>query len=140
MISLTLKKGKEEPLRRFHPWIFSGAVASADEQPEDGDLVLIRNWRDVPLAVAHFQNGSIMARVVGFDPEADPTAVGSREEALLNALSIRARFSFTHDPQRTNCYRLVHAEGDGLPGLVVDWYNGTAVVQCHSIGMWRQRC
>ena len=84
MISLTLKKGKEEPLRRFHPWIFSGAVAHADDQPEDGDLVLIRDSRDNPIAIAHFQNGSIMARVVSFDPSEDPTAPLFWEKKLKN--------------------------------------------------------
>lgn len=138
MISLTLKKGKEEPLRRFHPWIFSGAVAHADDQPEDGDLVLIRDSRDKPIAIAHFQNGSIMARVVSFDPSEDPTAPLFWEKKLKNALEARRALGLLDDEKRTNCFRLIHAEGDGLPGLIVDIYGKTAVVQCHSIGMFRQ--
>ncbi len=138
MISLTLKKGKEEPLRRFHPWIFSGAIASADDQPEDGDLVMVRDSRDRPIAIAHFQNGSIMARVVSFDPEDDPTAPVFWEKKLKNALDARRALGLLDDEKRTNCFRLVHAEGDGLPGLIVDIYGKTAVVQCHSIGMFRQ--
>lgn len=138
MISLTLKPGKEEPLRRFHPWIFSGAVAFADDQPEDGDLVFIENSKEKPLAIAHFQNGSIMARILTFDPTDDPTSLDFWVKKLANALHARRALGLLNDPEKTDCFRLVHAEGDGLPGLVIDIYGKTAVVQCHSVGMHRQ--
>ncbi len=137
--SLTLKPGKEEPLKRWHPWIFSGAIARAEGSPEDGDLVEIRNSKGQKLAVAHFQNGSIMARVLDFSADARPETVDFWVEKLQKALAARRAIGLLDDFERTDCFRLVHAEGDGLPGLIVDVYGKTAVVQCHSIGMHRQK-
>jgi 23S rRNA (cytosine1962-C5)-methyltransferase len=139
MIALTLKAGKEEPLRRFHPWIFSGAVAHANDEPTDGDLVIIRNSKNFPMALAHFQYGSIMARVISFDATAEPEKVDFWVKKLENALAARRSLGLLDDFLSTNCFRLVHAEGDGLPGLIVDLYGNTAVVQCHSVGMHRQK-
>ena len=132
MKNLQLKRGKEESLLRFHPWVFSGAIQSADEGLEDGDLVRVLNFEGRFIAVGHYQKGSIAVRVLSFRCVAiDDEFWYSR---LLSALNMRIAIGLADHPDN-NTYRLVHGEGDNLPGLVVDIYGQTAVMQAHSIGM-----
>ena len=132
MKKLYLKRGKEESLLRFHPWVFSGAIQQADEDLEDGDLVRVLTNHGDFIAVGHFQKGSISVRVLSFrDVEIDADFWASR---LASALKVRQSIGIADNPQN-NTYRLVHGEGDNLPGLIVDVYDRTAVMQAHSIGM-----
>ena len=132
MKNLHLKRGKEESLCRFHPWVFSGAIQSADENLEDGDLVRVMSSEGHFIAIGHFQKGSIAVRVLTFrDVPIDDEFWYSR---LLSALNMRIAIGLADHPEN-NTYRLVHGEGDNLPGLVIDIYGQTAVMQAHSIGM-----
>jgi len=135
MIKIFLKSGKDVPVRRFHPWIFSGAVARVEGRPEDGDLVEVYDRGGELLGAGHFHHGSIAVRLLSFGP-ANMADSGFWEDKLRNALAVRALF--TDITATDGAYRLVHGEGDGLSGLIVDVYGDTAVVQCHSIGMHRQ--
>ena len=135
MIKIFLKSGKDVPVRRFHPWIFSGAVARVEGRPEDGDIVEVYDRSGELLGVGHFHHGSIAVRLLSFGP-ANIGDSGFWEDKLRNALAVRALFTDTMAAD--GAYRLVHGEGDGLSGLIVDIYGDTAVVQCHSIGMHRQ--
>lgn len=136
MRKVILKAGKEAAVRRYHPWIFSGAIRNIEGEVNDGDLVEVFCQDGQYLATGHYQAGSIMVRILSFQP----TAAGPTfwNEKLLAAYRYRQVLDLTDNPQ-TNCYRLVHAEGDGLPGLIIDIYGSVAVIQCHSIGMHRQR-
>ncbi len=128
---INLKRGKEESLDRFHPWVFSGAIASAPEGIEEGDVVAVRASDGRLIGVGHFQIGSIAVRMLDFgDTEIDADFFHRRLEA---ALALRKVLGL--DRPDNNAYRLVHGEGDFLPGLVVDVYGDTAVVQAHSPGM-----
>ena len=130
--TIQLKRGKDESLRRFHPWVFSGAVAHADKELKDGDLVRVLTADGEFIAVGHYQMGSIMVRVLSFrDVEIDGRFWHAR---LLSALQMRQTLGLADNP-RNNTYRLVHGEGDLLPGLIIDVYDKTAVMQAHSIGM-----
>lgn len=135
MIKIFLKPGKDVPVRRFHPWIFSGAVARVEGRPEDGDIAEVYDRAGELLGVGHFHHGSIAVRLLSFGP-ANIAEPGFWEEKLRNALAVRALF--TDITAAGGACRLVHGEGDGLSGLIVDVYGDTAVVQCHSIGMHRQ--
>ena len=136
MKKLYLKRGKEESLLRFHPWVFSGAIQHADEDLEDGDLVRVLTNHGDFIAVGHFQKGSIAVRVLSFrDVAIDADFWASR---LASALKVRQSIGIADNPQN-NTYRLVHGEGDNLPGLIIDVYDRTAVMQPHSIGMHLQR-
>ncbi|MFM7154953.1 MAG: class I SAM-dependent rRNA methyltransferase [Bacteroidota bacterium] len=135
MIKIFLKSGKDVPVRRFHPWIFSGAVARVEGRPEDGDMVEVYDRGGELLGAGHFHHGSIAVRLLSFGP-ANMADSGFWEDKLRNALAVRALF--TDITATDGAYRLVHGEGDGLSGLIVDVYGDTAVVQCHSIGMHRQ--
>ena len=205
MVKVVLKPGRDESLRRFHPWVFSGAVAQVQGSPAEGDLVGVYSAEGQFLASGHWQIGSIAVRILSFD--ADPTAPDFWTNSIARALAVReavglygiasgsgqlplktscsagplpsddgplpltmprvARFSEavaapgqqTADdvsgqveqgdipfyssvdsvPFGTNCFRLVHGEGDGLPGLIIDWYDGVCVLQAHSVGMWRAK-
>ena len=132
MKQVRLRKGKEESLRRFHPWVFSGAIASIDEGIQEGDVVrVVTNTGDF-IAVGHYQEGSIAVRVLTFsDVQIDDEFWHSR---LSSALQMRQAIGIADNPNN-NTYRLVHGEGDNLPGLIVDVYDETAVMQAHSIGM-----
>jgi 23S rRNA (cytosine1962-C5)-methyltransferase len=132
MKQVRLRKGKEESLRRFHPWVFSGAIASIDEGIREGDVVrVVTNTGDF-IAVGHYQEGSIAVRVLTFsDVQIDDGFWHSR---LSSALQMRQAIGIADNPNN-NTYRLVHGEGDNLPGLIVDVYDETAVMQAHSIGM-----
>ena len=134
-----LKKGKEDSLLRFHPWIFSGAISRIEEGLEEGDIVRVMTHHDRFIAVGHFQIGSIAIRVLSFhDVEIDDRFWESRLKA---ALHVRQSVGVVREegeglrvfPNTT--YRLVHGEGDNLPGLIVDVYGKTAVMQAHSVGM-----
>lgn len=137
---LVLRRGKEESLRRFHPWIFSGAIdyIKAEEASEivEGALVEVYTHSGEFIAQGHYQIGSIAVRVLSFTQEAIDRAWWERRIAI--AYDVRRTLSLTDNPQ-TTCYRLVHGEGDSLPGLIIDIYGTTAVVQCHSVGMYRAR-
>ena len=134
-----LRRGKEESLLRRHPWIFSGAIdyIKAEEESEiaEGALVEVFDHKGAFIARGHYQIGSIAVRVLSFEREEIDQAWWNRR--LRVALDVRRTLALTDDPS-TTCYRLVHGEGDSLPGLV-DIYGSTAVVQCHSVGMYRSR-
>lgn len=127
-----LRKGKEESLRRFHPWVFSGAIQRMDEGIEEGELVRVMTISGDFIAVGHYQQGSIAVRVLTFsDVLIDDEFWHSR---LSSALQMRQAIGVADNPEN-NTYRLVHGEGDNLPGLIIDVYGQTAVMQAHSIGM-----
>ena len=127
-----LKKGKDESLLRFHPWVFSGAIASMDDGIEEGDIVSVINANGDFIATGHYQIGSIAVRVLTFENvEIDNNFWNER---LSSALQMRIRIGIADNPHN-NTYRLVHGEGDNLPGLVVDVYGETAVMQAHSVGI-----
>ena len=134
--TVRLKKGKEESLRRFHPWVFSGAIASLSEPIEEGETVKVCTNSGEFIAIGHFQLGSIAVRVLSFeDVEIDDAFW---QTTLSIALKMRISLGIA-DTTGNNTYRLVHGEGDNLPGLVVDIYDRTAVMQAHSIGMHLQK-
>ena len=134
--TIVLKRGKEESLKRFHPWIFSGAIAFADNNIEEGETVRVLNADNEFIAIGHFQVGSIAVRVLTFeDIDIDDRFWCER---LTSALEMR-RLTGIADNPTNNTYRLVHGEGDNLPGLVIDCYGKTAVMQAHSVGMHRHR-
>lgn len=137
MVKITLKPGKEEFVRRFHPWIFSGAIAHIEGEPLDGDLVQVCSRRGEHLAVGHFHHGSIAVRILSFEAD-DPSDAAFWVRKFELAFTVRRALGLIGDLD-TSCYRLAHGEGDGLSGLVVDVYGEVAVLQCHSIGMHRQR-
>lgn len=127
-----LKRGKEESLKRFHPWVFSGAIHHSDEGIEEGETVRVLTSDGRFIAVGHYQIGSIAVRVLSFrDIAVDSAFWRSRLQA---ALSMRIAVGIADNPQN-NTYRLVHGEGDNIPGLVIDVYGQTAVMQAHSVGI-----
>ena len=132
MKEIRLKRGKEESLRRFHPWVFSGAIASIDEGVGEGEVVRVLTNSGDFIAVGHYQQGSIAVRVLSFsDVEINSDFWASR---LMSALEMRIAIGLA-DQQQNDSYRLVHGEGDNLPGLIIDVYGKTAIMQAHSIGM-----
>lgn len=133
---ITLKQGKEQSLLRFHPWVFSGAIAHMDEA-EEGDIVDVVSSHGDFLARGHYQIGSIAVRVLTFDAEEriDQSFYTNR---IRQAYELRKDVGLVGNPE-TTAYRLVFGEGDWLPGLVVDVYDTTAVMQLHSVGMYRDR-
>ena len=128
---ILLKKGKEESLQRFHPWVFSGAIAQMDNSIEEGDLVTVFAHNGTLIGYGHYQIGSIAVRMLTFDETAINEAFF--EQRLVDALRVRQALGLMRDDN--NAFRLVHGEGDFLPGLVVDIYGNTAVMQAHSPGM-----
>ena len=134
---IILKKGRDESLRRFHPWVFSGAVARMEgAEPAEGDLVSVYSAAGECLGCGHYQVGSITVRMLAFGTAA--LLPDFWEERLQAALEARKAFGL-HGSAVTDCYRLVHGEGDGLPGLIIDYYAGVCVLQAHSAGMFRSR-
>ena len=130
--NIYLKKGKEDSLKRFHPWVFSGAISHLDENIEEGETVRVITAGGEFIAVGHFQIGSIAVRVLSFeDVDID---VSFWRKRLSSALTMRQNIGIADNPDN-NTYRLVHGEGDNLPGLVIDCYGKTAVMQAHSVGM-----
>ncbi len=139
MISkLYLKKGKESSLQRRHPWLFSGAIELVDSDKElvEGELVEIYSKGGDLLAIGHYQVGSIAVRILSFESE----EIDARwwYNQIKCAYDLRVALGLAESEQ-TTCYRLIHGEGDSLPGLIVDIYGAVAVVQCHSIGMYLAR-
>ena len=137
---LIIAAGKEKAILRRHPWIFSGAVKRIDGNPQEGDVVDVVDSHGRWMATGHYQNESIVCKVLRFDaPDIDEAFF---RERLASAIHYREQLGFfdycrSADQQATNVFRLVHAEGDYLPGLVCDWYNGVLVMQAHSVGMHR---
>lgn len=135
-IKIVLKSGKDQSPRRFHPWIFSGAIKKIYGDPVEGDLVDVYDNKDEFLAVGHYQPGSIAVRILSFknvNPDID-----FFRDRIKSAIEYRKLIGLTSNDQ-TNVLRLVHAEGDDMPGLIIDYYNGVAVMQMHSVGMYRLR-
>lgn len=130
--SVFLKRGKEDSLRRFHPWIFSGAILRMDEGIEEGETVNVLSAAGEFLAVGHYQIGSIVVRVLSFRETEINAAFW--ENRLASALQMRMGVGIAGN-SLNDTYRLVHGEGDNLPGLVIDCYGATAVMQAHSVGM-----
>ena len=130
--TIVLKRGKEESLKRFHPWVFSGAIHHMENGVEEGEIVRVVTENGDFIAVGHYQIGSIAVRVLSFhDVTIDADFWESR---LKSALDTRLAIGVADNPNN-NTYRLVHGEGDNLPGLIIDCYGKTAVMQAHSVGM-----
>ncbi len=134
--TLFLKRGKQESLKRFHPWVFSGAIDSCDRQPAEGETVRVATFDGQTLGYGHYQIGSIAVRMLSFGEE--QPADGFWTERLAEAYRLRRALGLTGRDDNDIC-RLVHGEGDRLPGLVVDLYGRTAVMQAHSVGMHLHR-
>ena len=136
MIKIILRKGREDSLRRFHPWVFSGAIAEIQGNPAEGDMVAVHASDGSLMAYGHYQIGSIAVRVLSFD---DSVLRPDFFEIMLSrALQVRVACGLDGS-ENTNCYRLVHGEGDNLPGLIIDHYDGVCVLQAHSVGMFRAK-
>ena len=160
MIKVILKRNREESLLRFHPWVFSGAIAEIQGNPAEGDLVAVHACDGSLLAYGHYQIGSIAVRVLSFDESAlrpdfwetmlsralqvriaaglHVHGVSERHCECASPMSFRASEA-SREISSTNCYRLVHGEGDNLPGLIIDYYDGVCVMQAHSVGMFRAK-
>ena len=132
MKQVYLKRGKEESLLRFHPWVFSGAIQYADKDIEEGEIVRVLSNQGDFIAIGHYQIGSIAVRVLSF--EDIPIDAAFWQSRLTSSLKMRQAIGIADNPDN-NTYRLVHGEGDLLPGLVIDVYGKTAVMQAHSVGM-----
>lgn len=132
MLTVQLKPKKESSLLRFHPWIFSGAIQKINGKPNEGDLVEITDSRGDFLAIGHYQIGSIAVRVLSFSK----TIIDNHfwKNKVEQAYKLRGELNLVNPPYN-NSYRLIHGEGDNLPGLIVDVYDDTAVLQAHSVGM-----
>jgi 23S rRNA (cytosine1962-C5)-methyltransferase len=135
-IKIILKSGKEQSVRRYHPWIFSGAIKKMSGNPGEGDLVDVYDNKDTFLAVGHYQPSSIAIRILSFE-QVEPDVDFFREK-IRKAIKYRESLGIIGNPD-LNVFRLIHAEGDGLPGLIIDVYNGVAVMQMHSVGFYRIR-
>ena len=131
-----LKPGKEQSLKRFHPWVFSGAIGKSEGKPEEGDPVNVYSSDGDFLAMGHCQIGSIAVRILSF--EAVNPDFDFWKNKIEKAWNVRKTLGLTEN-SHTSVFRLVHAEGDGMPGLIVDFYNGTAVMQMHTVGMYLVR-
>ena len=132
MRNIYLRRGKAESLRRFHPWVFSGAIASSDGKLKEGETVRVISNDGEIMGYGHYQIGSIAVRMLTFENEEINDAFW--QQRLSEAFSLRSALQLTGREDNT-IYRLVHGEGDRLPGLVIDVYGKTAVMQAHSVGM-----
>ncbi len=132
-IKVVLKSGKDQSMRRFHPWVFSGAIKKIYGEPAEGDIVSVYDNKDEFLGLGHYQIGSIAIRIVSFAE----VEINDQfwEDKITKAYQLRVDQGIIDD-ENTNAYRLVHAEGDSMPGLIIDMYDDTAVVQMHSVGMF----
>jgi len=133
---IILASGKDQSPKRFHPWIFSGAIKRKEGELIDGTVVEVYSSHNEYLGTGHYQNGSIAVRIFSFKQIVPDEKFWA--EKIESAYNYRKALGLT-DNKNTNVYRLVFAEGDGLPGLIIDYYNGTAVFQAHDIGMYNQR-
>lgn len=136
MDKVILRPRREDSILRFHPWVFSGAIARIVGTPAEGDLVAVYTSDDRYLATGHYQIGSIAVRILSFDE--DPLAPDFWEKMIRRAFQVRVACGL-HGGENTDCYRLVHGEGDGLPGLIIDYYAGVCVLQAHSVGMFKAK-
>lgn len=135
-VKIVLKPGKEQSVMRLHPWIFSGAIRRIEGTPAEGDVVEVFSDQGQYLATGHYQIGSITVRIFSFrQVNAD---YDFWKDKILSAYNLRKSLNLTDNPD-TNVYRLIHGEGDGAPGLIIDFYNGLVVTQMHSVGMFRIR-
>lgn len=132
---VTLHNRKVDAVKRFHPWIFSGAIQQLEKGIEEGDVVTVYSASGEYLATGHYAPGSIAIKILSFEPVLNLEELFT--ERFQTAFKLRQQLGLAGS-DRTTCYRLINAEGDGLPGLIVDWYQGTAVVQAYSWGMARQ--
>lgn len=132
---IILKKGKEYSIERFHPWIFSGAIQKTQGNLTDGYWVKVFSYKNEVLGYGHYQNGSIAVRMLSFDKQEPDENFWVNK--LSNAWKVRSNSGLPNEA--TNTFRLVHGEGDGLPGLIIDIYDGVAVVQAHDAGMHLDR-
>lgn len=135
-VKIVLKSGKDQSPLRYHPWIFSGAIKKIYGDPVEGDVVDVYDNKDNLLGVGHYQPGSIAVRILAFE-NITPDVEFFRER-IKSAIKYRKAIGI-FDSTDTNVFRLVHAEGDNLPGLIIDYYNGVVVMQMHSVGMYRMR-
>jgi 23S rRNA (cytosine1962-C5)-methyltransferase len=133
---LILHSRKTDAVRRYHPWIFSGAIKKTEGELREGAIVEVYSEQGEFLASGHYGTGSIAVKIFSYAPVTDLELLFAPK--LQAAYNLRQQIGLV-DQKNTNCYRLVNAEGDGLPGLIIDWYNGVAVIQAHSIGMYEQR-
>ncbi|MEO7176807.1 MAG: class I SAM-dependent rRNA methyltransferase [Saprospiraceae bacterium] len=134
MKQVFLREDRAHSLNRKHPWLFSGALWKLEDGLEDGDLVHVMDHEKCILATGHFHHGSIAVRVLAFEEQ--DISLSFYQEKIRQCLNLRSALNLPN--AETNCFRLVHGEGDALPGLIIDVYGKMAVVQCHSIGMYRQ--
>lgn len=132
---IILKKGKEHSIARFHPWVFSGAIQKMEGAITNGVWVEVADYKSGTLGFGHYQNGSIAVRILTFEKSKPSETFWS--DRLKRAQQLRQSSSLPSED--TNAYRLIHAEGDGLPGLIIDIYDGVAIVQAHSLGMHLDR-
>ena len=133
MVKVILKKGRDESLKRFHPWVFSGAVQTVEGSPREGDTVKVYSREGEFLGTGHYQIGSIAVRLLSFEDISIDE--GFWLSSLGKAYGLRKSLGLA-GAEHTTAYRLVHGEGDFLPGLIVDIYGDTAVMQAHSAGMF----
>ncbi len=131
---IVLKKDKDHSLRRKHPWVFSGAIDLIDEELQDGDLVCVLDSKENLLGVGHFQHATIAVRMLSFEN----SVINSDFFYLKLQQAFATRVSLGLLSKTNSIFRICHGEGDGLPGLIVDFYGGVAVVQCHTLGMYKQ--
>jgi len=133
--TIFLKRGREASVKRYHPWVFSGAIERVEGEPVDGDWVEVKDAQRQTLGFGHYQKGTITIRLLSFSINLpDPKLYTDK---IMNAFNQRVFTKVIND--HTNCYRLIHGEGDGLPGLIIDVYNGVAVMQAHTVGMHLDR-
>jgi len=133
---VVLKKGKEESLLRFHPWVFSGAIDRIEGSVEEGDVVIVHSSDNRFLGIGHSAIGSIAVRIFSFSDIIPDLSFWC--DKLQSAFNLRQKIGLI-SRKDINVFRLVHGEGDSMPGLIIDFYNGTAVIQAHSVGMWLNR-
>ncbi|MCQ2272198.1 MAG: class I SAM-dependent rRNA methyltransferase [Bacteroidales bacterium] len=136
MKKIVIQKGKEKSLQRFHPWVFSGAIARKDKGIEEGEVVEVCDAYDNFLAIGHYHTSSISVRIFSFVPVEPNFAFW--KQRIQQAVDYRKSI-YLFDNKETTLFRLVNGEGDGLPGLIADWYNGHLVLQFHSYGMYLMR-
>ena len=129
---IQLRKGKDQSLLRKHPWVFSGAIFSDVSSIEDGEIVVVEDCKGLFLAVGHFQHATISVRVLSF--EYQEINQSFFDDVIGNAVQLRLNLGLLNP--KNNIFRVCHGEGDNLPGLIIDFYNGVAVIQCHSIVMF----
>ncbi|MDA3821396.1 MAG: class I SAM-dependent rRNA methyltransferase [Bacteroidales bacterium] len=134
-VKIVLKSGKDQSLRRRHPWVFSGAIKKIYGQAAEGEIVDVYDNKDEKLGSGHFQTGSIAIRMLSIGDEVIGDDFWNQK---IEAAWKHRQEEEVYKPEQTNVFRLVNAEGDGMPGLIIDYYNGAAVIQVHSVGMFKQ--